>query len=105
VPLGRPTLLSVRPAAHGQIEGDASRPRAVLGEPVVAQLRIRRDTPGALVALADGRYGVTGPLVVLGSRQDITQFANRRMRRLGADDPERQWLQNVIGAMASDMPE
>ncbi|MEY2532836.1 MAG: potassium/hydrogen antiporter [bacterium] len=105
VPLGRPTLLSVRPAAGGQVEGDVSRPRSVLGEPVVAQLRIRRDTPGALTALADGRYAVTGPLVVVGSRRDITQFATRRMRRLPAEDPERQWLQNVIGAMASDIPE
>jgi cell volume regulation protein A len=105
VPLGRPTLLTVRPAAAGQVEGDISRPRSVLDKPVVAQLRIRRDTPGALTALADGRYAVTGPLVVVGSRRDITLFATRRMRRLAAEDPERQWLQNVIGAMASDMPE
>jgi cell volume regulation protein A len=77
----------------------------VLGEPAVAQLRIRRDTPGALVALADGRYAVTGPLVVVGSRQDITQFATRRMRRLAPESSERPWLQNVIGAMASDIPE
>ncbi len=71
----------------------------------VAQLRIRRDTPGALVALADGRYALTGPLVVVGSRRDITQFATRRMRRLPRESPERPWLQNVIGAMASDLPE
>jgi hypothetical protein len=41
----------------------------------------------------------------VGGRQDITQFATRRMRRLPADDAERAWLQNVVGAMASDMPE
>jgi cell volume regulation protein A len=82
-----------------------SRPRAVLGEPAVAQLRIRRDTPGSLVALADGRYAVTGPIVVVGSRQDLTRFAQRRMRTLASDSPERAWLQNVIGAMASDIPE
>ncbi|HEX2102455.1 MAG TPA: potassium/proton antiporter [Solirubrobacteraceae bacterium] len=105
VPRGAATVLSVRPYREGTVEGDLSRPRAVLGEPAVAQLRIRRDTPGALVALADGRYAVTGPLIVVGSRQDITQFATRRMRRLPADSPERPWLQNVVAAMASDLPE
>jgi cell volume regulation protein A len=105
VPRGRPTLLTVRPAADGVVDGDLAHPRGVLDEPVVAQLRIRRDTPGALVALADGRYAVTGPLIVIGGRQDITQFATRRMRRLQGEDPERAWLQNVIGAMASDLPE
>jgi len=104
-PRGAATVLSVRPYREGTVDGDVARPKAVLGERAVAQLRIRRDTPGALVALADGRYAVTGPLVVVGSRQDITQFATRRMRRLPADSPERPWLQNVIGAMASDMPE
>ena len=48
---------------------------------------------------------MTGPLVVVGSRRDLTQFAMRRMRRLPADSPERAWLQNVVGAMASDLPE
>ena len=105
IPRGRPTLLTVRPARDGVVEGSLAHPRAVLAEPVIAQLRIRRDTPGSLVALADGRYAVTGPLVVVGGRQDITQFATRRMRRLPADDAERAWLQNVIGAMASDLPE
>ena len=89
----------------GTVDGDLARPRAVVGESVAAQLRIRRDTPGALVALADGRYAVTGPLVAVGSRRDLTLFAMRRMRRLPADSPERAWLQNVVGAMASDLPE
>jgi potassium/hydrogen antiporter len=105
LPRGAATVLSVRPYREGMIVGDLARPQAVGGEAAVAQLRIRRDTPGALVALADGRYAVTGPLVVVGSRRDLTQFATRRMRRLPADAPERLWLQNVIGAMASDMPE
>jgi potassium/hydrogen antiporter len=105
LPRGAATVLSVRPYREGVIEGDLAHPRAVGGEEAVHQLRIRRDTPGALVALADGRYAVTGPLVVVGSRRDITEFATRRMRRLPSDSPERPWLQNVIGAMASDLPE
>jgi potassium/hydrogen antiporter len=105
LPRGAATVLSVRPYREGMVDGDLTRPTAVAGEPVAARLRIRRDTPGCLVALADGRYAVTGPLVVLGSRRDITAFATRRMRRLAPDSPERPWLQNVIGAMASDLPE
>jgi potassium/hydrogen antiporter len=105
LPRGAATVLSVRPYRDGMIDGDLAHPRAVVGEECVAQLRIRRDTPGALMALADGRYAVTGPLVVLGSRRDLTQFATRRLRRLPADAPERLWLQTVIGAMASDLPE
>jgi len=104
IPRGAATVLSVRPYREGIVDGDLSRPRAVGGDPAVAQLRIRRDTPGALVALADGRYALTGPLVVVGSRRDITQFATRRMHRLPRESPERPWLQNVIGAMASDLP-
>jgi cell volume regulation protein A len=105
LPRGAATVLSVRPYREGTIDGELARPQAVGGEPVVARLRVRRDTPGALVALADGRYAVTGPLVVVGSRRDLTQFGTRRLRRLPADAPERLWLQNVIGAMASDLPE
>lgn len=73
----------------------------MLGEPVVAQLRVRRDVPGALVALADGRYAVTGPLLIVGSRQDITSYARRRIDTAGAD--ECAWLQTVIGALAADV--
>jgi cell volume regulation protein A len=105
LPRGAATVLSVRPNREGTVEGDLARPRAVVGEAAVAQLRIRRDTPGALVALADGRYALTGPLVVVGSRRDLTQFATRRMRQLPRESPERPWLENVIGAMASDLPE
>jgi potassium/hydrogen antiporter len=104
-PRGAATVMSVRPYREGMVEGELSRPRGVVGEAVAAQLRVRRDTPGALVALVDGRYALTGPLIVVGSRRDMTQFATRRMRQLARESPERPWLQNVIGAMASDLPE
>jgi cell volume regulation protein A len=77
----------------------------VAGVPVTAQLRIRRDVPGALVALEDGRYAVVGPLVAVGGRQSLASWATRRLRRLGGADPERAWLQNVVGALAADVPE
>jgi cell volume regulation protein A len=84
-------------------DGQAARPRAIAGQPVIEQLRIRRDHPGGLWVLADGRYAVTGQLAAIGSRNDLTEWARRRMRTVDAD--ERVWLQNVIGALAADRSE
>jgi cell volume regulation protein A len=81
-------------------DGDASRPHTIAGQPVIEQLRIRRDQPGGLWVLADGRYAYTGPLAAVGSRRDLTDWARRRMRSVPAD--EQAWLQNVIGALAAD---
>jgi cell volume regulation protein A len=104
-PRGRPTLFTVSPLGQATIDGDAARPTAVAGAEVTAQLRIRRDTPGCLVALDDGRYAVVGPLVAVGGRQDLSSWAMRRLRRLPSDAAERGWLQNVVGALAADVPE
>jgi cell volume regulation protein A len=81
-------------------DGDAAGPRAVAGQKVVEQLRIRRDEPGGLWVLSDGRYAVTGRLAAVGSRRDLEDWARRRMRRAPTD--ERAWLQTVIGALAAD---
>jgi len=81
-------------------DGDVSRPRAVAGQPVVEHLRIRRDQPGGLWVLADGRYAIAGSLAAVGSRRDLTEWARRRMRHVPAE--EQAWLQNVIGALAAD---
>jgi cell volume regulation protein A len=80
--------------------GDPGRPREVAGQPVVDLLRIRRDVPGSLAVLADGRYAVTGPIMAIGGRDDLTGWARRRVRE--AEEDERAWLQNVIGALAAD---
>jgi cell volume regulation protein A len=84
-------------------DGDASRPESVGGQPVVAQLRVRRDEPGGLWVLADGRYAVSGTIAAMGGRDDVMQWARRRMRQ--ADPDERAWLQTVVGALAADLPE
>jgi cell volume regulation protein A len=84
-------------------EGDAARPETIRGEKVVDQLRIRRDEAGGLWVLLDGRYAVTGPIAAVGGRDQISNWARRRMKRADAD--ERNWLQAVVGAMASDIPE
>ena len=94
-----PATLSVRPwPADG---GDRSRPRRIAGEDVVDLLRIRRDHPGALLLLADGRYAITSPFLAVGGREDLMAWARRRVRR--GDEAERAWLQTVIGALAADM--
>ena len=50
---------------------------------MVEQLRIRRDEPGALFVLEDGRYAVTGPLYAMGTRLAVSDWARRRMRQRG----------------------
>lgn len=84
-------------------DGDPARPAAIAGIPVVEQLRIRRDVPGALAALADGRYGVAGPLLMVGGRDDLTRYVRRRLAG-EVSDGERSWLQTVVGALAADVP-
>jgi potassium/hydrogen antiporter len=102
---GRAALFTVAPLGQATVDGIAARPTAVAGAEVTAQLRIRRDVPGCLVALDDGRYAVVGPLVAIGGRQALATWAMRRLRRLPSDDSERAWLQNVVGALAADVPE
>ena len=97
-----------RPLPHSKIitsrpwddrDGDPGRPASVDGIEVVDQLRTRRDRPGALVALADGRYAFTGPVVAVGPTQPLQELARRRLGRAG-DDAERAWWREVIGALA-----
>jgi CPA2 family monovalent cation:H+ antiporter-2 len=98
---GSQPIFTVRPIDERAIEGEIARPTKVLGQPVVALLRIRRDEPGALVALEDGRYAVTGPRLITGSRDDVTAYARRRAETAAPD--ERSWLQTVVGALAIDI--
>jgi potassium/hydrogen antiporter len=102
---GRPPTFTVAPFDQVPLAGDAAHPTAVAGAEVVAQLRVRRDVPGALVALEDGRYAIVGPLVAVGAREILSSWAMRRLRRLPADDSERAWLQNVVGGLAADLQE
>jgi len=80
-------------------DGDPDAPESVLGLDVVERLGTRWDVPGALVVLSDGRYAVTGPHVLVGSREQLQWHARRRLGH-ATTDPERAWWQEVIGASA-----
>jgi cell volume regulation protein A len=80
-------------------DGDPSEPPSVTGVDVVERLRLRRDQPGALVVLADGRYAVSGAIAIVGSRQAV-QGAARRKLQGAPDDAEAGWWQEVVGACA-----
>ena len=80
-------------------DGDRDTPEQVLGLDVIERLGTRWDTPGALVVLSDGRYAVTGPHILVGSRDQLQWHARRRLR-IAKTDPERAWWQEVIGSSA-----
>ncbi len=98
-PAGHSPIFTVRPWSD-ENDGDPSHPETVASRRVVELLRTRHDHPGALVALEDGRYAVTGSLLVLGSAMQVQRQARRRLRRTD-DDAERAWWQEVIGALAA----
>jgi cell volume regulation protein A len=93
-------IFSVRPFDPTEVVGEVSEPSKVAGKAVAARLRVRRDQPGALVALEDGRYAITGPILVFGSRTDVSAYASRRLRHRGGD--EHAWYQSIVGALAID---
>src|SRR5438093_770683 len=91
------TAFTTRPWRYE--DGDPGRPRTVGRVHVVEQLRTRRDAPGAVVALADGRFAFTGPVVAIGSAQQVQDAARRRLR-IAASDADAAWWREVIGALA-----
>lgn len=96
-PRSRPSVTTVRPWEDG--DGNPSRPAEVSGLAVVEQLRTRRDEPGALVVLDDGRFAVTGALVAVGPAGQLQAVARRRLSR-AQTSAERAWWQEVVGALA-----
>jgi cell volume regulation protein A len=80
-------------------DGDPGYPGAIDGVEVRDHLRTRRDRRGALVALTDGRFAVTGPTVAMGSPRQLQAYSRRQLAR-EKDDTARAWWQEVIGALA-----
>ncbi len=94
---GSPVILSMRP--WNEEDGDPAMPESINGREVIERLSVRRDQPGALVRLEDGRYAVTSPLLVVGSRGNVSDQARRRARET-EDDGEAAWWQDVLSAVA-----
>ena len=95
------SIFSTRPWTEA--DGDATRPTAIGNQEVVDLLRLRRDAPGSLVVLADGRYALCGSVLVVGARRQVTAWIERRMRVAG--EAERAWLRTALGAVATDVAE
>jgi cell volume regulation protein A len=89
-------VLVVRPWDHG----DAAHPDTIEGVDVVHHLRTRRDVPGALVLLADGRYAITGPLLAVGPPRLLERHIRRRLH-VAESEQEQAWWQEVAGALIS----
>ncbi len=94
---GRSQVASSRPWRAG--DDDPGYPRQVAETPVTEQLLTRIDEPGALVALADGRYAVTGPIVAIGSANALQEIARRRLGAAGTE-ADYAWWREVIGTLA-----
>ena len=102
-PLAKPVVVRKATIFHTgpwrEQDGDPSRPEQVNGVPVIDQIRTRRDEPGAVVMLQDGRFAYTGRFTAVGSPRDLRRAAERRLR-LSQSDGEQAWWREVIGAIA-----
>ena len=97
---GVPQVFTVRPWTDD--DGDPAEPREVGGVAVVTRLRVRRDSPGALLALADGRYAIVSDgLLAVGGRRRLADWAAGRIERSGQAPAERAWWQEVAGVLAA----
>jgi potassium/hydrogen antiporter len=96
---GAPKPFTVRPWTDA--DGDPGRPQEVDGVRVVGgRVRTRRDRPGALLALADGRFAVTSDdLVAMGGRRLLARWCVQRAGRPELPPEERAWWQEVIGVL------
>jgi potassium/hydrogen antiporter len=100
-PASRPSVFIARPwFSH---DGDPSAPSEVNGIAVAAVLRTRRDRPGALVSLIDGRFAVTGPHLILGGYRALGRYIRDRVDLAALDDQDQAWWQEVAGVLASPM--
>src|SRR5439155_21008136 len=89
-PVGTRAVSIFSTGRWGPAPGDPARPETVNGLDVIDRLRTRRDVPGALVALADGRFAYTGPIKAVGSARQLQDAARKQLAR-SATEAERAW--------------
>ena len=80
-PVGTRAVSIFSTGPWGADDGDPASPETVNGLPVIDHLRTRRDVPGALVALGDGRFAYTGPIKAIGSARQLQDAARKRLAR------------------------
>jgi cell volume regulation protein A len=98
---GTQPVYTTRPWSAPVDSGDPGHPERLAEVKVIDQIRTRRDgVPGALVLLADGRYGVSGPTVTIGSPRQVRNAARRKIRH-ASTEAERAWWREVVGALAA----
>jgi cell volume regulation protein A len=105
-PIGRPAPPLLPPRAASQVftvrpsRGDGADAQEIDGIPVVSVLRDRAERGASLLALADGRYAVTGAgLTAIGGRRVLADWCAGRAERPDVDAAERAWWQEVVGAL------
>jgi cell volume regulation protein A len=88
-------VFTVRPA-----RGDGDLGEEIDGIPIVQVMRSRTERGAYLVALADGRYAVTGAgVTAIGGRRSLADWCEGRVARPDVDAAERAWWQEVTGAL------
>lgn len=92
---GAPQVFTVRPA-----RGDGELGSEIDGIPIIRVLRDRGERGAYLVALADGRFAVTGAgLIAIGGRRSLADWCTRRAEHPDTDSASRAWWQEVTGAL------
>jgi cell volume regulation protein A len=92
---GAPQVFTVRPA-----RGDGELGEEIDGIPIVRVMRDRGERGAYLVALADGRFAVTGAgLIAIGGRRALADWSVRRAENPEVDSAARSWWQEVTGAL------
>jgi cell volume regulation protein A len=96
------TVFTMRPWRPSY--GDPGAPIHVLGLEIDRRLCERVGRGGALVALVDGRYALTGPVLAVGPAAEMERFLRRRVRQ-DAGSAEVGWLVRARGALLADVLE
>jgi hypothetical protein len=92
------TIFTARP--WDRADGDPGQPSQVRGVAVIRCVCSRTDGAGALVALGDRRFALTGRTVAVGSPSQLRPYVRQRGRRpLGLD--KRRWLDQVAERLAA----
>ncbi len=98
---GRSPIFTVKPWRESM--GDPGDPGSIEGQTVVRVLRTRREEPGALLLLADGRLAVTGSgVVAVGGPRQLFRYARERIQRSESASAT-AWWQEVAGAVSQSV--